>query len=324
MPLHIAIQMDPLEQIKIHIDTSFALALEAQKRGHRLFFYQPETLVWQHKGEGGVLTAQGHYARLQDKAQGKHIVSAEAAQVELADMDIILMRQDPPFDMAYSSAAYLLAGLPRQVLVINDPSAVLTMPEKIFCTRFAHLMPPTLISADKQALAAFCAEQEEVILKPLYGGAGADILRSHAGDSNFPMLVDFLLTRWRAPVMVQKFLPEIAQGDRRLMLIDGKPAATLNRIPLKGEHRANLAAGGSGTWVELSAHDRAIANEVGPPLAKAGVLLAGLDLIGGWLTEINITSPTGLRVILAGGGPDLAPQFWDVAQAKLAARRVEN
>ncbi len=314
--IKLAIQMDSLAAITPQSDTSFALALEAQKRGYEIFIYQPASLV----SENGRLSAAGEKVRLADKPAPEHILAAEKQTADLAAFDVLLIRQDPPFDLAYLAATHMLAALAGEVLIINAPLAILQVAEKIFASRFAALTPPTLIACAYDAFAEFRERHGALVLKPLYGGGGADIFYIAPDDPNFPLLLDLLFARWQTPLLAQKFLPEIAQGDRRVILLEGEAVAALNRLPPAGGVRANLAAGGSGERQSLNERDLAIAAEIGPILRRLGITLAGIDIIGGKLTEINVTSPTGIRQIMAQKGPDLAALFWDAAEKRLAGQ----
>lgn len=314
MPLAVAVQMDPIETIKIGSDTSFALMLEAQTRGHALWVYEPRHLAWRE----GEVSARGRSIRVRDVA-GDHFEAGPWERRDLASFDVVLMRQDPPFDMAYVTATHILEHLAPTTLVVNDPVGVRNAPEKLLVTHFAHLMPPTLVTADMDALRAFRAAYGDIVIKPLYGMAGGDVFRLQPDDTNANALLELFSRVHREPIMAQAFLPAIAQGDKRIVLVEGEIAGALNRIPAAGDIRSNLAAGGRGEAATLSARDREICAAVGPTLRDQGLLFAGLDVIGGYLTEINVTSPTGLRAIERLDGTRVTPIIWDAIEARRAS-----
>ncbi len=311
--MRVAIQMNPIERIAIQGDTTFALALEAQRRGIDLLVYEPPALQL----ADGVLSARLRAVRLRD-APGRHVEAGERALIALRSMDLILMRQDPPFDLAYITATHLLEHVQPETLVVNDPAGVRNAPEKLLCARFAGLMPPTLISADGAALRDFHRRTGEVVLKPLYGGGGEGIQRLRPGDENANGLIDMMLAHYRTALVMQAYLPQVRAGDKRIVMLEGKPVGALNRLPQPGEARANMRAGGRAVLAELSPREEEICAALGPELRARGLILAGIDVIGGWLTEINVTSPTGLREIAREGGPDIAALFWDAIEARLA------
>ena len=318
MSLRVAIQMDDIARINIRGDSSFALMLEAHRRAHRLFVYQPDSLAFM-AGKPSKLTAYGDWLTPNDTdTAGKHITKHSSESLNLAEVDVVLMRQDPPFDMNYITATHLLETISDKVLVVNDPRGVRNAPEKmVTATHFAHLMPPTLISRDLTAMGEFRKRYKDVIVKPLYGGGGDGIFRIKPGDANLTSLVETLLRVHRSPLMIQQYLPAIAKGDKRVFLLDGKPLAAINRLPPSDDVRANLHVGGKAAPAEIDRHDNRIADAIGGFLRDNGLVFCGIDVIGGMLTEINSTSPTGLREIKSLTGKDYTPQIWDAIEAKL-------
>lgn len=316
MSIRIAIQMDPLERVNIEGDTTFALAEEAQARGAALYVYGPQDLSF----SGGRLTAWARPARVQRVRETPGIFEA-AREIDLAeDVDVVLMRQDPPFDLSYITACHLLEMLEGRTLVVNDPAGVRSSPEKIFPLMFPEIMPPTLVSRDKQVIEAFRETHGDIIIKPLYGHGGAGIFRMAPHDPNIDSLLEIFFARAPEPVMVQAFLPAVAEGDKRIILIDGEVAGAINRRPPEGRVRSNLIVGGTAEATELTQADLAICEAVGPELKRRGLVLTGIDVIGGRLTEVNVTSPTGVQALKRLTGIDAAAKFWDVVQAKLAGR----
>ncbi|HAY06420.1 MAG TPA: glutathione synthase [Hyphomonas sp.] len=316
MTLQIAIQMDPLERVNIDGDTTFALAEVAQARGYCLFVYGPQDLAWTE----GRLTARVRPAKVQ-RVQGTPGLFGESQTLDLAkETDVILMRQDPPFDMGYITACHLLEAVSGETLVLNDPAGVRSSPEKIFPLMFPDIMPPTLVTRDRAAIDAFRTEHRDIIVKPLYGHGGAGVFRLTWEDPNLDSLLEMFLSRSGEPVMVQAFLPAVSEGDKRIILIDGEPVGAINRKPKSGQVRSNLVVGGTAEATELSAADQAICQRIGPELKRRGLMLTGIDVIGGRLTEVNVTSPTGLQALKRLSGIDAAAKFWDVVERKLAAR----
>jgi len=311
--LTVAIQMDPIDRIKIGGDSTFALMLEAQARGHRLFYYTPEKLSLR---EGRV------FARLQPvevrDQPGDYFTLGPVAEVCLDTVDVVLLRQDPPFDLAYVTTTHLLERIHPKTLVVNDPASVRDAPEKLFVMTFPELMPPTLISRDRETIDAFHAEHGEIVMKPLYGHGGSSVFKVGRRDPNFGSLFDLFSTMFREPWVIQKFLPQVAAGDKRIILVEGEPLGAINRVPAENDIRANMVRGGAAAATELSAAERRICQAIGPELARRGLLFAGIDVIGEFLTEINVTSPTGIRPIKRLGGPDLAVSIWDAIEAKRA------
>lgn len=313
MALKVAVQMDPIAAIDIVGDTSFALALEAQKRGAELYYYEPDRLAMRD----GVVSAAVQSLRVAD-VQGAHFDLGVPQVTDLREMDVILMRQDPPFDMHYISATHFLERIHPETLVVNDPASVRNAPEKIFPLAFEGLLPPTLMTRDRAALEAFRAEFGDVILKPLFGNGGAGVYRLRRDDENFGSLVDMFLDG-REPVIAQQYLPQVRGGDKRVILVEGEPVGALNRVPAAGDARANVHVGGTPEAAGLSDRDLEIAAIIGPRLKELGIVFAGIDVIGDYLTEINVTSPTCIREIKAFGGPDIAVMIWDAIEARLAS-----
>lgn len=310
MALKVALQMDPIGAIDITGDTSFALGLEAQARGHELYYYEPDRLAMRD----GVVSAALQPLKLAD-VSGAHFQLGALRVTDLREMDVILMRQDPPFDMHYISATHFLERIHPQTLVVNDPAAVRNAPEKIFPVEFDGLLPPTLMTRDRAALEAFRAEFGDVILKPLFGNGGAGVFRLRREDENFGSLVDMFLDT-REPVIAQQYLPDVRAGDKRVILVEGEAVGALNRIPAEGDARANVHVGGTPEAVALSDRDLEIASIIGPRLKQLGIIFAGIDVIGDYLTEINVTSPTCIREIKAFGGADIGGLIWDAIEAR--------
>lgn len=311
MGLKIAMQMDPIERIKIAGDTGFALLLEAQKRGHELHYYTPDRLSMRD----GRVFAHVHKLAVRD-VEGDHFTAEPTTHVEMTDFDVILMRQDPPFDLHYITATHLLERIHPQTLVVNNPRQVRNAPEKIFVTQFPQLMPPTLITRDKSDIDAFRREFGDIVMKPLYGHGGAAVVRVTRDDLNYGSLYDIFATSYREPWVVQRFLPDVKHGDKRIILIDGEFAGAVNRVPAENDLRSNMVRGGAATATEISPREREICETIGPALREMGLILVGIDVIGGNLTEINVTAPTGIRAIRRIGGPDLAPKVWEAIEAK--------
>jgi glutathione synthase len=314
MPLRIACQMDPIERIDIRGDSTFAILLEAQKRGHELFYYTPPNLSL----HGDKLLARGHSLSVNDK-YGDHYTLTKPRVENLGERDCVLLRQDPPFDMGYITTTHLLERIHPKTLVVNDPAHVRNAPEKLFVLDFLDLMPPTLVTRQLDDVLAFRAEYKDIIVKPLYGNGGAAVFRIKPEDSNLSALVEMFQTVFREPFMVQEYRPEVKQGDKRIILVDGEIAGAINRVPQKGETRSNLHVGGTAVKVELTARDREICERLKPELKKRGLLFTGIDVIGPYLTEINVTSPTGIRQVKSFGGNDIASMIWDAIERKVAA-----
>lgn len=320
MSLRVAVQMDPLESISIGGDSSFALMEAAQARGHRLYHYDVATLAWQNDGTPqGRITALGVPVRVQ-RVEGNHFAAEDARRIDLArDIDVVLMRQDPPFDLGYISAAFLLDRLKGTTLVVNDPREVVNAPEKMFVLDFARFMPPTLVTRNLDEVRAFQAEHGAVVVKPLHGNGGKAIFRVDADGGNLSALIEVFNQTWPEPHMVQAFLPAVAEGDKRIVLVDGEFAGAINRLPGEGEFRSNLAMGGRAEATTLTAREEEICAALGPELRRRGLVFVGIDVIGGkWLTEINVTSPTGIVAIDRFNGTDTAGRIWDAIERRLA------
>jgi len=312
-PLRIAIQMDPIEHVNIEGDSTFAMAEEAQIRGYEIFVYQVETLSWQE----GKVSARAKPAKVK-RVKGDHVSLGEEVVLDLAeDVDVILMRQDPPFDMSYITAAHLLEFLKGKTLVVNDPFWVRSSPEKIVPLLFPELMPPTLVSRDRETIKAFQAEHQDIVVKPLFGNAGAAVFRIKPEDGNLGALLDLFFTTSRDPIMVQAFVPGVFDGDKRIILVDGEPVGAINRVPKGNDIRSNLAVGGTAHPVDLSEADLAICRAIGPTLSERGLLFVGIDVIAGRLTEINVTSPTGALALKAFSGINAVSLMWDAISRKL-------
>ncbi len=315
MSLAVAIQMDPIEKVNIDADSSFALGLEAQRRGHSLFHYGPRDLFLR---EGRVFaTARPMQLR---REQGNHYSLGRPEVLDLAALDIILMRQDPPFDMAYITATHLLEHVHPQTLVVNDPVHVRNAPEKLYVTHFHELMPPTLIASDPAQIRAFRAEHKDIIVKPLFGNGGAGVFHITPDDENLNALLELFTQLYREPVIVQRYLPEVRQGDKRIILIDGEPAGAINRVPPAGEARSNMHAGGQPKPAKLTHRERDICKAIGPALKDKGLIFVGIDVIGDYMTEINVTSPTGIQEIDRFDGVRLEERIWDAIEARRAGR----
>jgi len=324
MPLKIAVQMDPIETINIDGDSSFALMLEAQSRGHALWHYEVRHLSLSE----GITEGAHRHRRLTARAQpvsvqrvrNDHYKFGEATIVDLGEMDVVLMRQDPPFDMAYITATHMLEHIHPRTLVVNDPAAVRNAPEKLLVTHFPDLMPPTLVSFDVAAMREFRARHRDIIVKPLFGNGGAGVFRIKPDDENFAALLEMHFARSREPLMLQRYEPAVRQGDKRIILVDGEPLGAINRVPALGESRSNMHVGGRPEASGLTARDREICAAIGPTLRAQGLIFVGIDVIGDYLTEINVTSPTGLQEIARFDGVNLAVAIWDVIEGKVAGK----
>ena len=316
MSLNVAVQMDPIERINIGGDSTFALLLEAQRRGHTLSYYTPDQLVMQD----GKVSATVRPLSVREKA-GDHSTLGDARFVALTSFDIVLLRQDPPFDLAYITSTHMLERIQPQTLVVNDPAQVRNAPEKVFVTEFPDLMPPTLVTRDLAAIKKFRAAHGDIVMKPLYGKGGEAVFRLAGEDLNFGSLYDLFATTFREPWVVQKFLPAVKDGDKRIILVDGEFAGAVNRIPAADDLRSNMARGGIPKATDLSAREREICARLGPALRERRLLFVGIDVIGGFLTEINVTSPTGIRAVKNFGGADIASLIWDKIEA-LRKRRA--
>ncbi len=320
-PLKVAVQMDPIEAINIDGDSTFALMLEAQARGHALWHYDVRAMsLTEGVGAGRTerLTARARPVTVQ-RVAGAHYTFGERLTLDLATMDVVLMRQDPPFDMAYITATHMLEHIHPRTLVVNDPASVRDAPEKLLVTHFPELMPPTLITWDTEAIRSFRATHRDIIVKPLFGNGGAGVFRIRQDDENLASLLEMHWARSREPLMIQRYESAVRAGDKRIILIDGEPLGAINRVPAEGEARSNMHVGGRAEAVELTPRDREICARIGPMLRERGLLFVGIDVIGNWLTEINVTSPTGIQEVRRFGGIDLAAAVWDRIEAKRAA-----
>lgn len=314
MALHVAFQMDPIDRIDIRGDSTFALLLEAQRRGYALFYYTPPDLSLLN----GKLIARGHTLAVEDKP-GDHYRLTDPRAVDLSKMDVVQLRQDPPFDMSYITTTHLLERIHPKTLVVNDPAQVRNAPEKVFVLDFLDLMPPTLVTRNIADVRAFRADYKDIILKPLYGNGGAAVFRLSSEDTNLGSLVELFQTVFREPFMVQQYRPEVRQGDKRIILVDGEIAGAINRLPASDETRSNMHVGGKPEPSHLTERDREICARLGPELKKRGLIFVGIDVIGDYLTEINVTSPTGIREVKRFGGADIAALIWDAVEAKVAS-----
>ncbi|MGH7022081.1 MAG: glutathione synthase [Caulobacteraceae bacterium] len=310
MPLEVAVQMNPVERVNIETDTTFMLMLEAQTRGHGLWVYAPERLAL----EDGKVLAAGRAVNLR-AVKGDHHTLGETAVRDLAEFDVVLMRQDPPFDLAYITATYFLERIHPATLVVNDPGEVRNAPEKLLVTEFPDLHPPTLITSDAEALHAFHARHGDIVIKPLYGGKGSGVVKLKVGDPNLDALLELHAMIGPEAVIAQKFIPAVSRGDKRILIVGGEPVGAINRVPAAGQVRSNLAKGGRAEAVELSARDEEICAAIGPELNRRGLIFAGIDVIGDYLTEINVTSPTGAQQLKRFGGADAARTLWDRIEA---------
>lgn len=304
--MKIAFQMDPIETIDIKGDTTFALMLEAQSRGYEIYTYHPDSLAL----EDGILRAKLSQTRIRDEI-GNHFIKSPSNWQDLSQMDVILLRQDPPFDMHYITSTHLLDHIHPKTLVVNDPIHVRNSPEKLLITHFEGLMPPTLITKDIDAIKLFREKHEDIIIKPLYGNGGAGVFRLQKDDQNLSSLHELFSLQWREPFMVQAYLPDVIAGDKRIILIDGDPVGVINRRPQKGEVRSNMHVGGQAEPSEITDHELELCQKISPYLKEHGLILVGVDIIGNYMTEINVTSPTGIREIKKFGGEDIAALFWE-------------
>ncbi len=316
MGLRVAIQMDPMESVDIDADSTFALAVEARRRGHVLFHYLPQDLTFYR----GRVTARARALEVR-RQRGDHFTLGEPEILDLAEVDIVLMRQDPPFDMAYITATHVLQHIHPKTFVINDPVEVRNAPEKLFVAHFPELMPPTLITSDRARITAFRDEHKDIIIKPLFGNGGAGVFHVDPEDDNLNALLEMFTEVYREPIMVQAYLPEVRDGDSRIILIDGNAAGVVKRVPKAREVRANLHVGATAEKATLSARDLEICETIGPELRRRGLIFVGIDVIGGYLTEINVTSPTGIQEIDRFDGVSLESDLWDAFEARFAASR---
>lgn len=313
MSLKVAIQMDPIGPIDINADSSFRIAEEAQARGHQLFYYTPDKLSYR---EGRIL-ARGWPLTVR-RVEGDHFELGAEQEVDLSDWDVVWLRQDPPFDMSYITTTHLLDMIHPETLVVNDPFWVRNYPEKLLVLSFPELTPPTMIARDLETLKNFREDHGDVILKPLYGNGGAGVFKLSQSDSNLASLHELFSGVNREPLIMQKFLPDVSKGDKRVILIDGEPVGAINRVPAAGETRSNMHVGGRPEKVELTERDREICAAIGPLLREKGQIFVGIDVIGDWLTEINVTSPTGIQELERFDGTNVAEKIWQVIEARRA------
>jgi glutathione synthase len=311
MALTVAVQMDPIEKIDINGDSTFALMLEAQKRGHGLLYYGPRDLTFRENK----VTARMRPLSVR-AVPGDHFALGDGFVYDLSAADVVLMRQDPPFDMAYITATHILERIHPKTLVVNDPAHVRNAPEKLFVTEFAEFIPPTLITTDAREIRDFRDEHKDIILKPLYGNGGAGVFRVRPDDENLGSLLEMFTAFYREPVIVQRYLPDVRKGDKRIILVDGEFAGAINRVPAAGEARSNMHVGGRPEKTELSARERDICAAIAPELKRRGLIFTGIDVIGDYMTEINVTSPTGIHEVKRFGGADIAALVWDAIERR--------
>ena len=311
MTLNVAVQMDHVSSITIKGDSTFALSMEAQKRGHKLFHYTPDKLSLRDN----VATARVETMELREEV-GNHFTLGEPHKIDLSSMDVILLRQDPPFDMAYITATHILDRVHPKTLVVNDPASVRNAPEKIFVAEFPDLMPETLITKDPEEVKAFRAEFGEIVIKPLYGNGGAGVFHVTKEDRNLTSFMEMFETLSREPFIVQRYLKDVRKGDKRIILVDGQVAGAINRVPAETDTRSNMHVGGQATATELTKRELEICERIGPTLRERGLIFVGIDVIGDLMTEINVTSPTGIREVKRFGGADIAELVWDAIEAK--------
>jgi glutathione synthase len=305
MSLNVAVQMDPLEAVNIEADTTFLMMLSAQARGHRLWVYTPDKLSL----EDGRVTARGRPVRVKAE-KGAHAEFGPWERRDLSEMDVVLLRQDPPFDMAYITTTHFLESIHPKTLVVNNPAEVRSAPEKLFVTGFPGVQPPTLVTSDAEAIYDFRSRHGDMVLKPLYGGGGSGVVRLAADDPNLDALLELHALIGREPVIAQKFIPAVSKGDKRILLVDGEPVGAINRVPAAGQVRSNLRVGGKAEAVDLTARDRELCATIGPELKRRGLLFVGIDVIGDFLTEINVTSPTGAQQLKRFTGIDATDILW--------------
>ncbi len=311
MPLNIAVQMDPIEPIDIKADSTFRIMEEAQTRGHSLFYYTPDKLAF----DRGRVLARGWPVTVRREA-GNHFTLGEEQVIDLGDWDVVWLRQDPPFDMSYITTTHILDLIHPDTLVVNDPFWVRNYPEKLLVLTFPDLTPPTMIARDLQTIREFKDEHGDIILKPLYGNGGAGVFRLDANDRNLNSLHELFAGINREPLIAQKFLPAVSKGDKRVILVDGEPVGAINRVPAKGETRSNMHVGGRAEKVALTDRDREICARIGPLLREKGQIFVGIDVIGDWLTEINVTSPTGLQELERFDGTNVTAKIWDAIETR--------
>ncbi len=311
MALTVAFQMDPIESININGDSTFVLALEAERRGHVMYHYLPKHLIFR---DGKVLAKARRMSVRREL--GNHSTLGAVETLDLSSVDVVLMRQDPPFDMAYITATHILEHIHPKTLVVNDPVSVRNAPEKLFVTHFENVMPPTVITSDADAIKAFRSEHKDIIVKPLYGNGGAGVFHIKPDDENLNALLEMFTTTWREPVIVQRYVPEVRLGDKRIVLIDGKAVGAVNRVPAAGEARSNMHIGGRPEKSRLSKREQEICETIGPALKQRGLIFVGIDVIGDYLTEINVTSPTGIQEINRFDDVALERLVWDAIESR--------
>ena len=311
MSLKVAFQMDPIGTVNIDADSTFRIALEAQGRGHELFYYTPDRLAWRE----GKVVARGWPLQVR-REKGNHATLGPETEVELADWDVVWLRQDPPFDMAYLTTTFILERLMPGTLVVNDPFWVRNSPEKLLVLNFPDLTPPTIVARDLGMIREFRHRHGDIILKPLYGNGGAGVFRLDPADRNLASLHELFAAFSREPLIAQKYVPDVTKGDKRIILIDGEPVGAINRVPAEGETRSNMHVGGRPEKIGLTARDREICARIGPTLREKGQIFVGIDVIGDWLTEINVTSPTGIQELERFDGTNTAALIWDAIEAK--------
>jgi glutathione synthase len=312
MHLKVAVQMDPIASINPLGDSTFAMMLEAQARGHELAYYTPDTLALREN----LVSASVAPIKLFDKPKGEHFWLGDFARADLSSYDVVLMRQDPPFDMNYITLTHILERIHPKTYVVNSPASVRNAPEKILVTEFPELMPPTLVTRDRTLIQAFRKEHGNIIVKPLYGNGGAGVFFIQEGDHNLVSLLELFERNYPEPFMIQRYLPEVRKGDKRIIIIDGEPIMGLNRVPSEGEARSNMHVGGRPELSPLTKREKEICAVIGPKLKELDMIFVGIDVIGGYLTEINVTSPTGIREIKRFGGPDIAPLIWNAIEKR--------
>ncbi|HEY7609845.1 MAG TPA: glutathione synthase [Alphaproteobacteria bacterium] len=312
MSLAVAVQMDPIHGINIDADSTFVLMLEAQSRGHGLWYYTPKTLSL----HGGRVIAKAQRVKEIRRKKGDHVALGPLEPLDLSMMDVVLLRQDPPFDMAYITTTHLLERIHPRTLVINDPVHVRNAPEKLFVTHFQELMPPTLITVDKDEILAFRKQHKDIVVKPLFGNGGSGVFHVKPDDENLGSILEVFTQMYREPIIAQRYIPEIRRGDKRIILVDGKAAGAVSRMPQEGEARANFHAGGAAQKAELTQRERMICEAIGPALSERGLVFVGIDVIGDYLTEINVTSPTGIQEINRLSGTKIESEIWDAIEAR--------
>ena len=312
MSLAVAVQMDPIHAINIDADSTFVLMLEAQRRGHGLWYYTPKTLSL----HGGRVIAKAQRVVDIRRKKGDHVELGPMEPLDLSMMDVVLLRQDPPFDMAYITTTHLLERIHPRTLVVNDPAHVRNAPEKLFVTHFQELMPPTLITVDKDEILAFRKQHKDIVVKPLFGNGGSGVFHVKPDDENLGTILEVFTQMYREPIIAQRYIPEIRRGDKRIILVDGKAAGAVSRMPQEGEARANFHAGGAAKKAELTPREKMICDAIGPALQERGLVFVGIDVIGDYLTEINVTSPTGIQEINRLSGTKIESDIWDAIEAR--------